>query len=432
MAIIYPTAVEIRTTGNAINGGGYASATPSAGTDYTQQDNAQLTIADADCNNSTTVTSVTGGFTTAMIGNLCRITGAGYTSGFYLILTCANTNTITIDRNPTSAGGHPTTGALSVGGAQTSIDNYISASVLPVNSVFHIKLGTYTFAGITLPGGNNAGTAVISGYQTTREDHPTGANRPVITMSAKLTMVGVSVIQDVIITGNFNDVLLSLATDCSAVNCKITQTNGTANVNAIAGGGSSRNGVMGCEVTCAAGYAVNGVAYVDNCYIHDSSTGYYVLNSQSVVQINGSIFDTCSVDGIKVSHSTPGRSNISNSTIYNCGDGLDMANWFSLVNCIIKGCTVGIRAAAAYSSINRNNVVDNTTNYSSFTADSSNIAADPLLTDPANGDFTLQAGSPAKGAAFQVGTNVGAVGTYNQSVGVYESAGSSGQVISVS
>lgn len=423
--------VEIRTTGNAANGGYYNPLIAGAGTDYSNQDNAQLTIADGDCNNSTTLTSVTGGFTAAMVGNAIHISGAGYTTGFYEIRTYTNTNTIVLDRNPTSAGGHPTTGACNVGGAQTSIDAPL-ITTLSTNTIIHVKLGSYTFASCTLPGGSNDNRVVMSGYQTTRGDHPKGANRPTITMSGKLTMTAVGAIQDLIITGNFNDVLLSFDNDCNAINCKITQTNGTADVNCIAGGGKSRNGVMACEVTCSAGRAVNGVAYVDCCYIHDSKVGYYMLNSQAVNQISNTVIDTCSADGINCSHSTPNRANISNCTIYNCGDGLDMSNWFGIINCIVKGCTVGIRGSASYASVNRNNVVDNTTNYTGFTADSSNIASDPLLTDPANGNFTLQASSPARGAALQIGTDVGAVGTYNKSSGVFEFAGSTGQVMSVS
>ena len=40
------------------------------------------------------------------------------------------------------------------------------------------------------------------------------------------------------------------------------------------------------------------------------------------------------------------------------------------------------------------------TNLGNYTAHSTDLTSDPLLTDPANGDFTLQSTSPAKGAGF--------------------------------
>lgn len=103
---------RVRTGGNNANGGGYDPAISGAGTDYSQQDAAQLSLTDIACT-GTTVTSVTGGFTAAMIGNAIWLTGGGATAGAYFITARASTNSITVDRTP----GSITAGNGKVGGA---------------------------------------------------------------------------------------------------------------------------------------------------------------------------------------------------------------------------------------------------------------------------------------------------------------------------
>lgn len=114
----------VRAGGNELNGGGYDATVSGAGTNYSDQDAAQLSIADAVTVGSTTVTSVTGGFTAAMIGNVIRIAGDGY----YVITARASTNSITVDRNTgTSAGSN-----ARVGGAHASLTSYASLGNTPI------------------------------------------------------------------------------------------------------------------------------------------------------------------------------------------------------------------------------------------------------------------------------------------------------------
>jgi hypothetical protein len=113
MAINATAVWRVRAGGSDTNGAGYDSAISGAGTDYSQQDAAQLSLTDIACSATTTVTSATGGFTAAMIGNSIRITGGGATSGYYYITGHTNTNTITVDRTP----GTVTNGTGKVGGA---------------------------------------------------------------------------------------------------------------------------------------------------------------------------------------------------------------------------------------------------------------------------------------------------------------------------
>ncbi len=122
MAIGATMVWRVRVSGNELNGGGYDAQVSGAGTDYTDQDSPQLSITDAVTNGTTTVTSVTGGFTTAMIGNVIRIAGDGY----YVITARASTNSITVDRATGTSGASN----ARVGGAHASLASYANGGTL--------------------------------------------------------------------------------------------------------------------------------------------------------------------------------------------------------------------------------------------------------------------------------------------------------------
>jgi hypothetical protein len=109
-----------RPGGNAANGAIFDATLAGAGTDYSQQDGPQLTLTDLAAAGSTAVvTSVTGGFTAAMVGNALRLaSGTNAAVGYYFIIIYTNTNTVTLDRNPgTVAATAVSGGNCRVGGA---------------------------------------------------------------------------------------------------------------------------------------------------------------------------------------------------------------------------------------------------------------------------------------------------------------------------
>jgi hypothetical protein len=110
----------MRPSGNVLNGSAFDPTISGAGTNYTQQDVAQLSLSDlAATQNSTTIISVTGGFTAAMIGNAIRIAASSnFILGYYFVTGYTNTNTITVDRAPCTAG-IGTGGSGKLGGANT-------------------------------------------------------------------------------------------------------------------------------------------------------------------------------------------------------------------------------------------------------------------------------------------------------------------------
>ena len=87
MAILATTNWYVRAGGLETNGGGYDSTIAGATTNYADQDAPQLSLTDLATSGagSTTLTSVTGGFTSAMIGNCIRIaSGTNFQTGYYL------------------------------------------------------------------------------------------------------------------------------------------------------------------------------------------------------------------------------------------------------------------------------------------------------------------------------------------------------------
>jgi len=168
------TTWEVRTTGSDNNGGCFD--TGGAGTDYSQQDAAQLSLTDlAQTLSSTTLTSATGGFTSAMVDNCIQITGAGtgaFTLGFYEITVFTDTNTVTIDRTACSTA-NCSGGTGAVGGALAGGDLGNKPAEAGTHTIY-IKAGTYT-SSITSGAGSN-----WYGYNASRGDHPTGTDRPLI------------------------------------------------------------------------------------------------------------------------------------------------------------------------------------------------------------------------------------------------------------
>ena len=181
MALATTTIWEVRTTGAADNGGGFHPAAQGAGTDYSRQDAAQLVLTDLEADGEVfAIVSTAGGFTPAMVGNLIyisSITGA-WNAEFYEIVSYVDTNTVTLDRNPTW--GVPALGgAGKVGGAQSNLGRVCAA--VPAASaaganVIHVKAGTYV-NGTHFTNQvrfNNAGHYlnhhVVRGYNATRGD----------------------------------------------------------------------------------------------------------------------------------------------------------------------------------------------------------------------------------------------------------------------
>jgi hypothetical protein len=144
MAVNATAVWRVRPSGNNTNGGGYDAGIGGAGTDYSQQNAAQLSVSDAAATTGgTTLTSTTGGFTTAMIGNAVYLSGTNFTTGFYFITARASSNSVTIDRDPTN-GSNASAGTCHVGGGWADFwTNTVNGAsqVVPGNTIFILGSG---------------------------------------------------------------------------------------------------------------------------------------------------------------------------------------------------------------------------------------------------------------------------------------------------
>ncbi len=171
MAFAATTEWEVRTTGSDTNGGGFDTA--STGTDYSQQDAAQVAYTDLVIGNPTTtqLTSALNPFTALHVGNIVNITGGtGFTVGRYQVVSVA-TNVATMDRAVGTAGSTGGTGNL--GGAVATIATANGAAV--ASNTIHVKVGTYNITAaiaVTLNG------LTVIGFNATHRD---GGTRPLIT-----------------------------------------------------------------------------------------------------------------------------------------------------------------------------------------------------------------------------------------------------------
>lgn len=242
MALAATIVFEVRTTGSDTNGGGYKS---NAGTtDYSQQNSPQLTVTDAACTGNTTVTSTTGGFTSAMVGNLIYLSSG---PNWYEITGRTDTNTITIDRAGPNASGM----TANVGGALASPGGLgallVAVAGITAGQQAFVKSGTYNLTGTTVnvsggPLDLNATNLTnknfyLKGYQTTRTDL-TGV-RPIIAAN-----------------GNAPTQMLKIGGNTGGA-----QTVENFEIN---GGSQNTNGILGVNIS----------SYCNHCYVYDCDGTY--------------------------------------------------------------------------------------------------------------------------------------------------------------
>lgn len=322
MALAAGTIWEVRTTGNDANGGGFNAAGASPGTDYSQQDAAQVTIdgATVTCTVHTTTTqlNIVGAVVTLWNRNLIKITGGTMTAGTYEV-TAVDTpnNRITVDR---AAGTAAQTGTGTMGGAKASLGETVPLASIIGMSIW-VKSGTYTMTTSTPgPAGPivcaNAATIKWEGYQTTRGDRGT---KPVISAGA---VTGISMISPG-----------STTSGPRIFNMTLDGNNGAANI-VFVGGSGSRWMLVNCIVKNATTGITTGSGQVIQCWIDNcvsgvvsasilfsrvtgGTTGVTLASSQNAffTYVSG-----CSGDGFLIS----GNGVVTNCVAYNCaGDGFD-------------------------------------------------------------------------------------------------------------
>ena len=237
MALSASSVFEVRTVGDDTNGGGFV--TGASGTDYSQQDakntaGSNISTTDAVGNGTTTITSATASFTSAIVGNIIYLQGGtgSLAAGRYQVTTFTNSITIVVDRIVAAGTGI----TMNIGGAVVSLGilGSSTATILVVGNRIWIKSGTYTIssATINISGGcfSTTSSVAIEGYNSTRGDLGT---KPILQVGAGVASATVinftslyGYVKNISVDGNAQTASKGINLDsggicyaCKALNC---------------------------------------------------------------------------------------------------------------------------------------------------------------------------------------------------------------------
>lgn len=395
----------------------YVALGKGGGTDYSQQDSAQLSLTDlAMTTGGTTLTSSTGGFTAAMVGNLIYIaSGTNFTAGYYEITAYTDINTVTLDRDATDSS-NGSSGVGKVGGASTDLSG-VATAMIGSNQVY-IKYGTYD-ATVSVPSGSNLSHPIsYIGYKTTRGDNPKGLDRPTIDRDSASGDVFYNNASTYVLVANLKVINVggtSLAFNFSSNGgwCVIKNVHIDSCYRGIGNNGAAT--MIGVEISNCTNYAVNGrIGWVIGCYIHDNAAGIYESGG-TTYKINSIISDNAG--GI----STYAYTSLINCVISNntgaSTDGLSGTLTFRgtemILNSIASGNgRYGFNIGNGYITLEN---FDFNCHYGNGTQGlircpitENEVTINPSFTDASNGDFTLQTGSPCLDVGLDAGTYTGA------------------------
>lgn len=398
MTIAYSTDWEIRTTGDYSNGGGFNRE--SGGTDYTQQDVAQLALTDCATSGvgSTTLTSATGGFTAAMVGNIINLSaGTNLTANWYEITAYTDTNTVTIDRAPDDGVGGVSGATGKVGGAMSwpPPDVTDGGPVVSYNK-FWIKHGTYTLTNTTISAENgpiSLDYANVEGFENVRGDL---GSKPVFSAGTQVPSTGTAIFRTL--------------TQSIAIHITNIKVDGVDNTRTFSGFALTdyRNFVQHCEaVNCQTGFAGNNnsarFCKASNCQTGFSSfkTEFCVAHDCTSVGINNYVNEAyhCIVYNCPIGYYMNGGADVTRCIADNClSFGIyHYSSYGNSLENLVTNCGTGIYFRGAVLSSDKNYLYNNSADvayagnnpasrYVSY--DSTSITSDPY-TDSANGDYTI-------------------------------------------
>jgi len=404
-------------------------ATPTSGTftiDYSQGTAAILALTDgASTDASAVLTSVTGGFTPVMVGNVLRLaSGTNYVDGWFEIVSYNSATSVAVDRDCAGAG-NLSSGVFKVGGAfslNSTLDDDFFEQALGTNGSgamrFFVKNksgGGYLLGeSISLAtgiGGTQAPVA-IEGYNLLRGDTPTGDNRPKIDCAAySITLNTAMDVYNLRITGTGSNVLIP-RTGGRVVNCKIVNTSTTASRNALYNDNGS-NYLFNIELISYRGYAFNtGSAslVLDSCWLHESNTGLR-LGSGGVTLLN-TIISSNVAYAINSAAALTTAVLFLNSTLYGAenktGVGVNLLTATTYVRCrntILYGFVTGIAHADVQTQgfDDFNDYYNNTADVSNWQKGANDIAVAPAFTSV--GQVTGTAGAFVAGNGKLVDTS---------------------------
>lgn len=320
----------------------------------------------ATCTNTAGVITV-GGLTydKTWIGNVCMAptTAGGATIGWYEITNSVLGVSFTLDR---TTGGTVSTslncgGAISLGSSTTSRTDStffgLSGGTNGTGSahIFYKSGNALGVAATTGTGGTQA-PAILAGYQTVRDDGPTGANRPSLNVGANGLNFGTAwVMRDLSTTGT-SVPAIQLATGGQVFNVKCVNTSATAAHSCF--GGANNTQLINVEAVSYRGPAISTATTsttIMGSWLHDSAEAFTATTGAVDVLINN-IIEGCTVACIQLTGAFTSRLWAQNNTFYGGAPTLAGTNQLafslatgttsiSLQNNIISGFATGVTHA---------------------------------------------------------------------------------------
>lgn len=443
MSIGATTEWYIRAGGSSSNGGGYDPSISGAGTNFCDQDAAQLTLTDLATSGagSTTLTSSTGGFTSSMVANCFRIpSGTNFTAGYYFMTAFTDSHTCTVDRSPTP-GGAGSGGTGSLGGAFAALQQLANGgagtqpsvtSPLAAGHVIHYRgsggsnpsspdytqSSYYQFAG----GDTTSGSIHLKGYNGTpflRGDGLTLFGMGLWKIEG--VKFGVSAANNGgsgIINGNCGlvnciidqqgfDVVGANVNSC--VNCLLTNSGSTSSSNnaAIISNNNNAN-YFGCIIENWRGFACSfnnnaeelAFCLVKDCHgsnngtieLGDASAGYRLINNTIASNLK---------DGIKIlgPNAMQRLMILNNNIVSNSGYGINASTGSAALNTRIQ------MTVSDYNNVFNNSLGD----YNNWSAGPHDISVDPQFANTSGGNYGVGPAMWAKGfpGAILAGSSTG-------------------------
>lgn len=454
MALSATVQWDVRTTGNDANGGAFDPGVGSPGTDYSQQNSAQVAFSDLVIGaTNTQLTSVANPFSPADAGNIINITGgSGFTTGRYEIVSVSGI-TATMDRAVGTASSTGGTGNL--GGSMATIAAAVVAAA--TSNTVNIQAATYTFTTSLVI---SQSTLSLIGYQATHND---GGTKPLITTATNST----TLINTNSNSGGywlFSNLSLSNTAGTPASGIWQLSSHGTAQTWVISGckfsgfaiGIDSSDGtpddvayihVINTEVTsCAIGLSTSSgseplFTKIFGCYFHGNTEHLIAGGSTGPLWVEKSIFTgSSSTFGLNISAPVVliDQCVFANNSNGSGTLGLATSGTFaSVTNSIFYGnSTVALvgNSTTAYfagSAASRCNAFgSNGTNYTGWSGSPGDVTltADPF-TASGSGDYSLNStaggGTACKGAGFP-GVFPGAASTGHVDIGAVQTASGGG------